>query len=169
MFWRWIRMTGSRGCHDWIPLENHRKLAAKEWKHMSLFWNSEKRGQINRKLLRQRKWRTKRQVVGCSAVTTRTLTACSSRSRIVQGVTPSHPPMSISGSGELREILFGQKVSWIHILSIHCITMVQFLHPVEKDTFQCDFFNIPQNIPDPLKKRIQIREFTSWQRLLDGT
>jgi hypothetical protein len=47
----------------------------------------------------------------------------------------SHSPMSISGSGELREILFRQKVSLLHILFTHCTTLVQSLHPVAKDAF----------------------------------
>jgi hypothetical protein len=55
-----------------------------------------------------------------------------------------HPPMSISESGELREILFMQKVSFLHVLSIHCTTLAKSLHSVAKDAFQYDFFNTPK-------------------------
>jgi hypothetical protein len=63
-----------------------------------------------------------------------------------------HPPISISGSREFREILLVQKLSLLHILSTHCTRLVQSLHPIAKDAFQGDVFNIPENVPDPLKK-----------------
>jgi hypothetical protein len=55
----------------------------------------------------------------------------------------SHPPMSISGLREFREILLVQKLSVFHILSTHCTRLVQSLHPVAKEAFQGGLFNIP--------------------------